>query len=239
MEISDDLLKRISALVGAEGAASCPQGNITMPCEVTAAIPTYNAIRDLGDCVCALQPGHQSLPLKLMLAENGSEDGTQLVLRDLMKPSVTRAYWSQFGFRDIMVVEVPQNDCYAVEGRQRHRYNVRACYQAMVVKIDTPYVLFVDADVVCPTGAVRTMLEVLQADAAVGLVSVSYDFSTDHPQLGLAMMQTQRARAYVDKFTMKPPYPCMCKQLTQLVVSDGLKAVPLHPLHARHKRLEV
>jgi hypothetical protein len=215
-----------------------PQGQDVIEVEVTACIPVFNAFKTFGYTLHALEPGAQSVPLDLIIAENGSEDGVQCMIRDLRGPSVTTRYWSQF-FRQIMVVEVPQNEEYPVENWARGAYNVRECFRTMFPKVQTPYVLTVDADVEAPRGAVRTMLEVLKRDSEIALVGIQYQTSVDHVKHGMAMMATPLAASMATRLQMKPPYTCMCHQFTRMVREDNLKAVNLSPLSARHAKDEM
>lgn len=246
-KIPRDVMDHLSAIIAARESPTFHGGNVKMRCEVTAAVPVYNAFRHLGDCLSSLGWGKQSIPFRLVMAENGSVDGTQLVLRDLMKDSVTRQYWiGETDFRDIKIVEVPQDDCYPVEGRARYRYNIRACLQEMIGHVKTEFVLLLDADVEVPIGGARTMLETLKAYSDIGWCGITYDPNPGHVQHGLAMMRTEQAARYIGSLPMKPRktpvgyvYPCMCKLLEEMIVSDGLKSEPLDPLSARHGRLEL
>jgi hypothetical protein len=234
---NEQLRDQVLAIVNALQAPKSPAGPVRMPCEVTACMPVYNGLRSFAAAVCALGPGAQSVPVKLLFAENGSTDGVQLVVRGMARDSVVRRHWMQW-FRDIDLVEVPQNEEYPVEGRARHRFNVRECYREMFVQVDTPYLLMVDVDVEAPHGALRTMLEAFKTDDRLGIVGITYDFETAHVQGGMAMMRTDVAKDLVGRLEMRPPYACMCSQMCALVAEKGLKVTHLNPLSARHWRLE-
>jgi len=175
--------------------------------------------------------------MNLIIAENGSTDGSQCWIRDMRQPSVTLKYWCQF-FGQIMVVEVSQNEEYPVENKSRELFNIRECFRTMFPKVQTPYLLMVDADVEAPRGAVRTMLETLKQDEEIGMVGIQYDLATDHVKHGMAMLSTTLALDLVQRLEMKPPYTCMCSQLTRMVRESNKKAVNLSPLSARHMKLE-
>ena len=230
--------EQVAAILASLQAPYKPCGNDVVATEVTVCIPVFNAVKTLGWTLHALEPCAQSVPLNLIIAENGSTDGTQCWVRDMIQPSVTLKHWSQF-FSQIMVVEVPQNEEYPVENRAREVFNIRECLRAMIAKVQTPFVLTVDADVEAPRGAVRTMLETLKQDREVGLVGIQYDLETDHVKQGMAMMRTELARDVIGRLKMKPPYECMCGQTTRMVRETNLKAVNLSPLSARHAKLEV
>lgn len=238
----NDLTAQVASIVAALQAPSVANGVSLMPCEVTVGIPVYQGFRVLGWTMHALEIGAQSVPLKVILAENGSTDGTQLVLRDLMHDSVTRREWMGRGWRDISVVEVPQNEEYPA-GEGRILYHMRECHRAMLAKVDTPYYLSVDADVEAPRGAVRTMVELLNRDQNVGVVGIQYDPAADHVKCGMMMMRTTEAREWMARVEMKPErtgqYRCLCGHIDTIVHQDGRKTVHLSPLSARHAKLEV
>jgi cellulose synthase/poly-beta-1,6-N-acetylglucosamine synthase-like glycosyltransferase len=229
--------EHVAAIMAALQAPYKPAGADVLAAEVTVCIPVHNAIKTLGYTLHALEPGAQSLPLNLIIAENGSEDGVQCFIRDLRQPSVTLRYWSH-RFRQIMVVEVPQNEEYPVENKSREFFNIRECFREMFAKVQTPYVLTVDADVEAPRGSVRTMLEALKQDSELALVGIQYDLETDHVKHGLSMMSTELARDLATRLEMRPPYTCMCSQFTRMVRDANRKAVNLSPLSARHLKLE-
>jgi hypothetical protein len=229
--------EQIAAILASMQAPYKPSGPDVMATEVTVCIPVFNAVKTLGWTLHALEPGAQSVPLNLIIAENGSTDGVQCWIRDMRQPSVTLSHWSKL-FRQIMVVEVPQNEEYPVEGKHREFFNIRECFRAMWPKVQTPYLLAVDADVEAPRGAVRTMLEALKQDPETVMVGIQYDPSTDHVKHGMAMLPTPLALQLMQRLEMKPPYTCMCSQLTRMVREANKKAVNLSPLSARHARLE-
>jgi cellulose synthase/poly-beta-1,6-N-acetylglucosamine synthase-like glycosyltransferase len=213
--------------------------SVEMPCEITVVMPTYNSIITLGHALRSVHYGKQSCPVKLMLIENGSEDGTQLLLRDLKASGVTRNFWmTSYSFADIAVVEVPQSDTYP-GGQARKHFNLRECYQTALPDVDTEYVLFMDSDVEVPVGGVRTMLQALKEDSGIGWVGITYDPKPGHIQHGCAMMRTGLACELASGLKMDPPrYICHCAQFGKMVADRGLKSVPLDPLSARHLRLE-
>ena len=232
MDVSDDQRRVIEAVVSAV-AVPQPLGTVEkMPCEVTACITVWNGLCTLGHTLFSLEKGAQSVPLRLILAENGSDDGTQLVLRDMAKDSVTRAHWLRRGFRDIGVVEEPQHEEFP--GRFPREYvNIKACFEKMFALVETPYLLTVDADVEVPRGSLRTMLELLKGDDTLGMVGIIYEFETTHVKHGLAMMRTELAK----KVRLRAD-ACMCSQLDRQIRDMGFSVKHLSPLSARHVKLE-
>jgi len=229
--------EQVAAVLASMQAPYKPMGPDVMATEVTVCIPVFNAIKTLGWTLHALELCAQSVPMNLIIAENGSTDGSQCWIRDMRQPSVTLKYWSQF-FGQIMVVEVPQNEEYPVENKSRELFNIRECFRTMFPKVQTPYLLMVDADVEAPRGAVRTMLEALKQDPETTMVGIQYDPSVDHVKHGMAMLSTPIALDLVQRLEMKPPYTCMCSQMTRMVRESNKKAVNLSPLSARHMKLE-
>lgn len=244
-DLSDAQLKRIAALVKAD--KPLPESKaFQLPCEVTACIPCFDALCwEWGSLYVALDsllPGHQSVPVKLILCDNGSRDGTQVLLRAMAEKEgknipdqVVRSFWLERFPAGIKIAEpVPINEEYP-EGQNRINYHLRELYRRMLKLVDTPYVLTVDADVEVPRGAIRTMLDALKNNADLGMVGIGYG-PANHIQHGLAMLRTEDMRAA--RWPDPGPQNCTCRVLTGEVERMGKKVMHLSPLSARHTKME-
>jgi len=232
--------EQVAAVITAMNAGVVPSDTPRMrECLVTVCIPVYNAIRTLPFCLESLLEGEQSEPIALMIAENGSEDGTQVLVRAMGGDDpLTRRWWEK-RYRSLTVVRVPHDEAYPVAGKQREFANIRECFKSMVSKVATRYILWMDADVEAPRGAVATMRVALEQDDRIGCVGIDYSDRLTHIQNGLMMMRTELAREIVPMLTMTPPFTCMCSQMCAILKEKGLRVVPLSPLSARHLKLEV
>ncbi len=245
MELSVAQLEQIAALVKTDK----PEQDIQkMPVEVTVCIPCYNAFcwgeGSLNVTLQSLEIGAQSLQVKLVLCDNASVDGTQLVLKAMAEkdpkdypggriPDLTvRKFWLGRFPAGIQIAEpVPVNEEYPA-GQGRMNAHMKVIHPRMLELVDTPYVLTVDADVEVPRGAVRTMLDALKNDPECGLVGISYAPS-DHVQHGLAMMRTEDKR-----LIQWGARGCTCRYMNDEVKRMGKNVIDLSPLSARHTKYE-
>jgi cellulose synthase/poly-beta-1,6-N-acetylglucosamine synthase-like glycosyltransferase len=245
-DLSQAQMERIAALVKAEKAVQKDEENWELPCEVTALIKVYNALDpDCGTLFYTLRSlifGVQSISVKIVLCDNGSTDGSQVILNQLkaevttagFQGSATRAYWLA-KFRDIQVVAaMPQNDEYP-EGQRKRNSHYKAMYARMLPVVDTDYVLLIDADVDAPTGSLRTMLDALKDDPELGVVAIGYDPNV-HIEQGLMMLGTELARSIDWK---KRERGCVCRLITDEIQGMGKKALRLNALSARHRKREI
>ena len=230
-------MEQIAGMLNVRPDAPTPKQS-TMPCEVTACIPAYNAICTLGLTLWSLEWGAQSIPLRVILAENGSWDGTQAWLRDMAREdqgqpdSPTRKHWL-VKFAGIQVIEVPHTDQYP-PGFPQAMENMVECLRQMWPLVETPYLLTVDADVQAPSGSLRTMLEALKQDEKLGMVGIIYEREVDHVKHGLAMLQTEIA-LQIDLVAGQ----CPCSHMHKQVEEMGYKVRYLSPLSARHMKREL
>jgi len=206
-----------------------------MECEVTACIPVYNGINSIGYTLWALEHGAQSEPVKVLLCDNGSRDGTQLLVKGMQKDPVTQRHYSERFPAGFQAMDVDYND--SLPGRfPREGYNIRQCFRKMWPQVDTEFILMVDADVDTPRGAVRSMLDILKHDDSIGMVGCHYDPVVDHVQHGCAMIRTVLALAILPTLRTEV---CMCKQINQYLKVQKLKAIAIDSLKARHSSREV
>src|SRR4051812_49865102 len=105
---------------------------------VAVVIPSWNSIHLLPDCLRSLEK--QGLPLELLVVDNGSSDGT-------------RAYLER---EAVPYLALPQNVGFA------------RAMNLGVARVRARAVLGLNADTVAEPGAVRALLEALEADPALG-----------------------------------------------------------------------
>ena len=243
--LSDGQLEQIAALVK---PAKSETGTQKMPVEITACIPCYNALcwatGSLFVTLHSLEIGAQSLRVKLVLCDNASTDGTQLVLKAMAEKDpndysggripdyIVRKFWLGRFPDGIQIAEpVPVNEEYP-QGQSRMNAHMKVIHPRMLALVDTPYVLTVDSDVEVPRGSVRTMLDALKNDSELGMVGIIYE-DCDHVQHGLRMMRTEDMRAL-----NWGARGCTCRFLNDEVKRMGKKVLHLSPLSARHTKME-
>jgi len=234
-DLSDNDLKRLTALASAmktNVSASAP-GKIET--EITACMPMYDSMATAVLALRSLMRGNQSLPVALVVCDNGSSDGTQVWARELMKDSVTLSYWKGRFPRGVTAVQVPQND--GLPARfPREYYNIRECFRKMWPLVKTKYLLMMDADVEMPRGALRTMYDMLNGDSHIGQVGVLYEEVSDHVKHGCSLIRTELAMKALERLTTAG---CMCRQICTRLDELGFRSVHVPAVSARHFRNEV
>ena len=234
-DLSQQELERIASVVNAMRAKT-PDGPASkVPTEITVCIPAYNAFRTLGMVLHSLGRGMQSMPVAVILCDNGSTDGTQMFVREFLRDSVTKGHWVKRFPRGISAMQVPQYDDLPARF-PREYYNIRECFKVMWPTVETPYLLAMDADVEMPQGALRTLYDILRLDETIGQVGIQYDEAIDHVQHGCTLIRSELAVQVLPRLTIET---CMCRQICSLL--DGMKYRSIHvpAMSARHARNEV
>lgn len=235
---SRDVMEQIAALMRARDVDT---PLLKLPCEVTACIPVFDSLTvEFGTLMNTLHSLiHQSTQVKLVFCDNGSRDGSQVLLDEMSRDTVTRAFWLERFPHGIKVAEtVPQNEDYP-RGQRRMNVNMKLLHQRMLDLVDTPYVVTVDSDVEVPRGGIRTMLDCLKDDPDIGMVGIGYPPNADHVQHGLLMMETEFKRSLGwESMPVEFLKRCTCKWLNERVKNAGKRVVRLDPLSARHTKLE-
>jgi GT2 family glycosyltransferase len=108
---------------------------------ITAVVVTYRSEDKVGAALRALRPAHASGVLRCIVVDNDSPDGTAALVE-----------------REFPWVEL-------LRGHGNVGYG-RACNLG-AARADTPYVLFLNPDVVLEEGAIRTMLEFMECNPRV------------------------------------------------------------------------
>lgn len=230
------LQKRLAEL-RAESARA-PMRVYEFPVEVTVAIPAYNCWRTLGDVLFALEQGAQSIPMKLLICDNGSTDVTGDIVAS---PRFAKWLKEVCHFPDVTVLEpTPHTDKeYLTErvlnNQEAKLLNVQFQRAKLAVFCDTPYIWYVDADVLAPVGAGRTLLDALKADEKLAALGILYDWKVDHVQWGCTMCRTPVMKAL--KWRAEG---CECRYATRLLREAGYKVEYLPPEQwtARHRKHE-
>jgi len=206
------------------------------PVEVTCVIPTFNVWFTLGRVLRALEMGAQSMPMKLILCDNGSTDPTADILAGKKIVSWLKAH----AFVDPQVLPpvphvVTGPNQQVVRGQAQKNVNMEFMRKKLTMAVDTPYILYVDADVEMPVGGVCDLLNALKSDEKLALAGILYDRKVDHIQMGCTM-----GRSEVMKELDWSSEGCSCRWATRKLRSMGWKVEYLDPerITARHLRHE-
>ena len=167
-----------------------------IPCDVTVVIPCYNAFAWLGKTLLALAYGNQSIPIKVLLCDNGSTDPLGSCLRSEPGMSEMNAYLGELGFVGGGILSpVLQKDTNAItntplEPQERINKNLEHLWKKMTMAVKTKYIWYVDGDVIPPKDSGFILRTELEKDKELGFVGVMYDPKTDHVKMGCSMGRT-------------------------------------------------
>lgn len=243
-DLSDKDIARLSALASAMKLNVSKAQPSEMPTDITVCMTMFDSIETFALALRSVRRGSQSLPVSLIVCDNGSSDGCQMWAREIatkvqtpvgMSDSVTLSYWKARFPRGIKAIQVPQYD--GLPARfPREYYNIRECFRKMWPLVKTPYILMLDADVELPKGALRTMYDMLNADAEIGQAGVLYEEAADHVKHGCSLIRTELAMQVLAKLTINS---CMCRQICTQLDELGFRSVYVPSISARHNRDEL
>lgn len=198
---------------------------------VTVMLPCRNCWRHLAVSLCWLEKRAQSVPLRLVTADQVSDDGvTDAVLCHLGKDFEKRGSDIEYTFLGQV------RDWGAGKPRTQETMNRNMCHIRKVLAdaVETPFAMFLDSDVCVPVGGVRAMLEALRQDESLGLVGIPYARRLDHIQGGLTMIRTEILKGLDFRAD-----GCWCRWLTKEVQRMGHGVKHLEGWYALHLRDEV
>lgn len=156
--------------------------------DITFCVPVYN---NAGTITMVLKRLiKQSVFPKIAIVDCGSNDGSYELL-------LAQAEYKYYGDADIIVTQqkwikkLPKD-----EGRMHVR-------EELVKLVKTPYLFFVDGDILIPYHCVPEMVESLIKNPECGYIAIRYSIytlRTKHVQLGASLWNTEDAKAV--KFAM-------------------------------------
>lgn len=223
-------------------------GRYELPLELTVCIPTYNGILTLPRCLEALLSGRQSVPLEVLVLEgsdNGpSTDGTV----EYLAAEATRLHWIRRGLRDFRVLApVCADVATAVAPLGEHERNVEeqasaSAYlvkarTAMALAVGTPWLMWLDDDILVPPGGVRALLNAAKSYEEPGLIGMMSDPVQDHVQEGCAVMWSAVAQFFARSGWGRAG--CTGRWLNRRCAELGLVTGFLKGWEARHLRWEM
>lgn len=210
-----------------------------IPVEVTCVIPIYNAFRTLPRVLFHLEPGAQSVPMKIMLCDNSSEDPLGIILSDGAERFQKWLVGREHGFADAEILpSVPRRttnqDGVKMSALETMNTNIEFLSRKLMVAVDTPYVLYVDADVLMPVGSVRLLLEAIKADPKLAMLGCQYEAETDHVKMGSTMCRTD-----VMKTVSWNSMGCICRYVSKYLKSQGYRVEHLPGVYSTHLKREI
>lgn len=208
-----------------------------LPTEVTCVIPVYNSFLSLPRVLYHLEPGAQSTPISLLICDNTSQDPFGVLLSESNRHFISWLVSRGFTAAQILpaVTRVTQRpDGTPMAPQEIINTNLETVWKKLTMAVTTPYILYVDADVLLPTGAVRMLLETIKSDLDLAMLGCQYEVVTDHVKMGATICRTEVMRE-----TQWESIGCPCRFITKYLKSQGYKVEHLPGVYATHLKREV
>lgn len=222
-----DLKRRVAELEKEDS----PLEAIEQPCEVTVGIHTCDALFR----TCGLFWGivqmlcRQGLPLGIITTDNMSVngEGTVGLLTDWQK---TR-YWQRG--RNSPIREFH----YLGQFPKQSRIPLSVAFgkAKILERVTTPYVFWLDQDVMLWPGDLSTLLAEFKGGEKLGALGIPYTAKIDHVQFGALLMETETCR----KVGFDGRGRCGCVNMAKMLAAEGLSMKYWSGGFARHVSREV
>jgi hypothetical protein len=230
MSRADEIAEMKKKLAELEAAES-PFDAIERQCEITVGIHTCDAMfRTHGGFWRVVQVlAIQGLPLEIITTDNMSLAGEGTV--ELLEGWRKSRYWQTSnqspicGFRYLGKFPKQSN----VE------LNVAFGKGKILEQVKTPFVFWLDQDVLIRPGDLPTLLEEFKAAEKIGALGIPYMPKTDHVQMGATLMETETAR----RIGFDGRGRCVCTNLAKALADEGLEMKHWSGGFARHISREV
>ena len=190
--------------------------------DLTFCMPVYNGAATVK---MSLSRIHQQgiLGLNVLINLTWSLDGTAELLAALKK-------YNWFKGMEIDVFSVPRPD--SLPGKETGniaRYIALARKQ-LIDRVTTPFLMFVDCDVLLWPDTVQTLLKEIKGDEAIGMLGIPYNGS-EHVQMGATILRTKIASELNWNVEDKG---CDCSLIAGQLKTRGLKVLHSNVERARH-----
>lgn len=109
--------------------------------------------------------------------------------------------------------------------------DICASRKMLAESVETPYTIFLDADVRMPTGGVKLLIDALKADKVLGMVGIPYTLATDHVKMGCTAFRTEELKG----FEWHSDGKCECHALCMWYKGKGMDVRHLEAVTAEHR----
>lgn len=164
-----------------------------MNSDLTVVIPTFNGSDTIQKAIGSLLV--QGLNLRILIADNGSTDGTLEML--------TKAVSS--GWYGNQTVEL--YDAKRAPGARRE--NIAHVRKFLADKVETKFMFWLDDDIKIPSYALRCALDIADQNPKLGCVGIQYQGFNHHMAIGATLMPSGVAKKLTWKYL--PNQPCECQ----------------------------
>ena len=187
--------------------------------EITVCIPNLNASITLPACLEALN-FQEIEPIKAIVFDNGSFDGSVELIEARIKNN-----W----FKKVNLSILKQTER---EGGKT--VNIAFLRYKICQAVTTPYLMFLDADVLLPPHAILPCLKKVKADEKLACLGIRYEPLADHVQMGATVWRTEIARQVKWMWDARG---CDCRSALRHLDEAGLKYCYHEGLQARHVKI--
>lgn len=203
--------------------------------EVTVLMPVYQGLLVMPRALEALVAG-QSIPLRLVLVDDGSTDGCA----ELLASATFRAHLRMRGFASVDVLPAatePGRDPERPWDQALYIEHMIAVRRRLLEAVRTEWTWWVDQDVMVPVGAARTLGDALNRMCRPGLLGLLAEPVADHVRLDCAMGPTDVLREVTAEGWGTDG--CECRWLHDELIRRGFTSNYVQGWQARHLRLEM
>jgi len=160
--------------------------------DLTVVMPVFDGSDTIQKALKSLIP--QGLNLRIIIADNGSQDGTP----EMLKKAIANKYYGTF---DVELHEVGR-----VQGQRRE--NIAHVRKFLAEKAETKFLFWMDDDIKLPAFALKLMLELAISSPKLGVVGLHYQPFNGHMAVGATMMPTELAKKLTWAYLQGQPCEC-------------------------------
>jgi len=182
--------------------------------ELTICIPTLNCANTLASVLDCLRYQGMERP-KIIISDNGSKDGTLEMLRAMIKNK-----WFPF---DIKIQQFLERIGGMILNVPHMRFRLSEA-------LKTPFVFWLDSDVLLTPYALPTLVKEMKKRKNLGMLGIRYEPLANHVKMGAVLMKSEVAKEVkwrIDKL-------CECTNCCNQLTLKGLKTEYHKTLQARH-----
>lgn len=184
--------------------------------KVTICIPTHNSLSTIKIVLGAFK--FQDVYPKIIILENGSRDGTFEALAAMI-----RNRW----FKKLKI----DLQFFGSDVTLRKHQNLNMVRHHFCQHVTTPYLMFVDSDVLVPPYCIIPMLDHLDKFPKIGMLALVCDVEAGHVQLGASVLRTELVK---DLKWRRQDEECQCICAAKHLLVRGFSVENYTKTSARH-----
>ena len=192
--------------------------------DLTVCIPIFNGAKTIAGVLERLTMQRMGSPLSVFIYDNGSTDGTNGMLGEV----VATGYWARKTAQDRTSLDIKY---FKGTHTNDHPYiNAQRTRKLCAKIVQTPYVFFLDADVILPPSALYMLMDEFKRAEGVGAMGIRYEADCNHNHvMAGAVLYKKEVFDNIPEFTVEDlKKGCDCLFCVKEVEKQGLKSV-FHP----------